>query len=76
LPQWKDFSLGQSLFIKNMKISYLFLSFLATIGVRTATDHRKWSWVEMEKVASLEVRQLFFIFFQENEKNYEKFITF
>jgi hypothetical protein len=63
LPQWKDFSLGQSLFIKNMKISYLFLSFLATIGVRTAMDHRKWSWVEMEKVASLEGATTFFYFF-------------
>jgi hypothetical protein len=26
---------------------------MANIGVRTATDHEKWSWVEIEKVASL-----------------------
>ncbi|MEY4938007.1 MAG: hypothetical protein RIS64_4366 [Bacteroidota bacterium] len=55
------------LFLKNMKKVHSYLSFLATIGVRTAMDHRKWSWVEMEKVASLEVRQLFFYFFQEKE---------
>jgi hypothetical protein len=50
-----------------MKKVHSCLSFLATIGVRTAMDHRKWSWVEMEKVASLEGETTFFYFFQEKE---------
>jgi hypothetical protein len=51
-----------------MKKMHKHLSFLATIGVRTATDHEKWSWVEIEKVALRNARQLFFIFFENNLK--------
>jgi hypothetical protein len=40
------------------------LSFLATIGVRTAMDNHKLSWVEMEKVASQVGETTFFIFFE------------
>lgn len=31
---------------------------MANIGVRTPTDHQKWSWVENEKVALHNARQL------------------
>jgi hypothetical protein len=55
------------LFLKNMKKVHSYLSFLATIGVRTVMDLRKWSWVEMEKVASLEGATTFFAKVFKNE---------